>query len=663
MIAFFPDPYPDELLYSICARFSNRTQYPNTFLTTQELFGTWGAKLTIDLPRHLNHLVSVLPKGHLYTVDTLINNHTLLPFYSPFLPTERVEIIRENMEGSNQRGIHQSSGISPSIIRSPKYLRFCPLCAEEDRKQFGETYWHRLHQLPGVEVCPTHVVFLEDSTVAARNQIHNCKLFAAEENLPIISPHYLDLSKPEHTNLLNIAKDVVWLLNQKDFNPGFNSLKERYGFLLAEHNFAAYITYRVHVKKLKKAFNDYYSPSLLKQLQAEVDEDKDSNWLSCIIKNLTKKQAHHPIRHLLLIQFLGYTVGEFFQISISNKPFGDGPWPCLNKASKHFHQLVIKECNYTKHSWPSKKPIGIFNCTCGFVYSRIGRDISPEDRFKITTIRSYGSVWEATLKNLWEDSSVTWKEMVSQLGVERERIINHADRLGLKFPRFGSKGESVRKSTLVNYNRKKRKVATSDELETYRRNWLSIREENPEFGRTKLMKEFSSTYSWLRTYDREWLKAHLPPVKCIRAKRVVDWENRDAELASAVRLLALHIKSQPGRPQKITKGVICKGLDKKAQIQHNLHKLPKTKQVLIEVVETCEDFAVRKVKWAAECFYQENISPAWSQLVLLANVYDFKDVPQVKDAIDAALESLALLSPIDRWHRGESIIEQYRQSE
>jgi alkylhydroperoxidase/carboxymuconolactone decarboxylase family protein YurZ len=262
-----------------------------------------------------------------------------------------------------------------------------------------------------------------------------------------------------------------------------------------------------------------------------------------------------------------------------------------------------------------------------------------------------------------EDSSVTCMEMTRQLGVEERAIINHATLIGLKFPRLGTRGESTLKSKLINHKAKTKKLPTSDELETYRKNWLSIREEKPEFGRRKLMKEFSSTYSWLRSHDTEWLKAHLPPAQCGGAKRVVDWENRDAELANAVRLSALHIRSQPGRLQKVTKGAICQDLDKRGQIQHNLHRLPKTKQALTEVVETCEDFAVRKVKWAAECFYQENISPAWSQLVILASVYDFKDVPQVKDAIDAALGSLASLSAVDRWHRGESIIKQHCQSE
>ncbi|MBD2741905.1 hypothetical protein H6H02_09900 [Coleofasciculus sp. FACHB-1120] len=35
----------------------------------------------IELPGYLNDLVTALPPGGYYTVDRLIDNHTLLPFY------------------------------------------------------------------------------------------------------------------------------------------------------------------------------------------------------------------------------------------------------------------------------------------------------------------------------------------------------------------------------------------------------------------------------------------------------------------------------------------------------------------------------------------------------------------------------------------------------
>ena len=40
MLEYFPDPYPDELLYSVWARFSDQVRYPNHREIMQELFGS-----------------------------------------------------------------------------------------------------------------------------------------------------------------------------------------------------------------------------------------------------------------------------------------------------------------------------------------------------------------------------------------------------------------------------------------------------------------------------------------------------------------------------------------------------------------------------------------------------------------------------------------------
>ena len=63
MITVFPDPYPDELLYSVCARYGDRMCYPSRMSLTAELFGNPNVVATLDLPSHLNRLVSVLPYG------------------------------------------------------------------------------------------------------------------------------------------------------------------------------------------------------------------------------------------------------------------------------------------------------------------------------------------------------------------------------------------------------------------------------------------------------------------------------------------------------------------------------------------------------------------------------------------------------------------------
>jgi hypothetical protein len=86
MIGFFPDPYPDELLYSACARYANRTKYLNKHSVIIELFGKRGLSAIMDFPTRLEYFISILPEGHNYSVEQLINENTILPYRSTFSP-------------------------------------------------------------------------------------------------------------------------------------------------------------------------------------------------------------------------------------------------------------------------------------------------------------------------------------------------------------------------------------------------------------------------------------------------------------------------------------------------------------------------------------------------------------------------------------------------
>lgn len=64
-----------------------------------------------------------------------------------------------------------------------RHLRFCPICVSEDRERFGESYWHRLHQLQGMNCCNIHKCRLIDSSVIISGK-DSPKLVTAEEMLP-----------------------------------------------------------------------------------------------------------------------------------------------------------------------------------------------------------------------------------------------------------------------------------------------------------------------------------------------------------------------------------------------------------------------------------------------------------------------------------------------
>jgi hypothetical protein len=468
----------------------------------------------------------------------------------------------------------------------------------------------------------------------------------------------LELSNSSHEALLKIAHDAVWLLSQRNLVADSEILSKRYLRALSEQQLASYKGY-VYTSKLVDKLNKFYSPDLLNLLHCEIKKQSKEPWPSRLVRPTEK--LNHPIQHLLLIQFLGYTAEEFFQISDEFKPFGEGAWPCLNLVCENFQQLKIEKCQIHYTAVPGCRPVGIFKCTCGFIYSRIGPDCCPEDRFRFSQVKSYGSTWKIALKNLWKDSEVSLSEIASQLGVSDSTVKRHAVLLELPFPRQGPRIVEINASLMHrwkdSYSRKEMRESESykqDRLESYKQEWLAVRKANPAAGRRSLTRRFATLHSWLKRYAPEWLEANMPVhQKMTQPKQSsrVDWENLDVEFAAALRASASRLKNAPGHPVRITKSLLGRDIGKSSQIRDNLHKLPLTCRALAELVETYEEFAIRKVEWAAEFFRQKNIYPARSQFVCHAGIYRLMAVPQVKDAVDTALKSLESLSPVDRWRR------------
>lgn len=158
-----PIPYPDELVYSVVTRYHMRTNNSSPRWTLKEIFGTDNVIPTVDLPSHLDAM-SQRNVVKQISADHWIDEHTFYPYYAPFLPTDRAYRVRQLMKSLDGSGIHALVGITASTIDRSSDLHYCPFCYEDDIKRYGEPYWYRIHQLPGVWVCPTHQVILHRIT-------------------------------------------------------------------------------------------------------------------------------------------------------------------------------------------------------------------------------------------------------------------------------------------------------------------------------------------------------------------------------------------------------------------------------------------------------------------------------------------------------------------
>lgn len=146
MIGFFPQLYPDELWYSAIIRYHLHAGIAYWSDTLQLLFPDCRTypKVGELLPNTtMQQLQRVLPEGTL-DLRELALHHSLFRFRLLFLPYERKQDLLD--------AFCEGQDIAPALLSVRKKLhehplRFCPLCAQEDRKQYGEAYWHTEHQM------------------------------------------------------------------------------------------------------------------------------------------------------------------------------------------------------------------------------------------------------------------------------------------------------------------------------------------------------------------------------------------------------------------------------------------------------------------------------------------------------------------------------------
>jgi hypothetical protein len=636
-LGFFTDPHPDELLYSACARFSEKSRYPNVLDALHDLFGSHKISAMVDLPNRLEILISALPPGHRYTSDRLIDNNTLFPFYSPFLPPARAQAIRHEMKMAGDNHLRARLGITAGRIPLPACLRYCPKCVIGDRKEHKEAYWHRNHQITGVEVCFTHEVFLKPSSIPWHGRGHASSRFhSAEQAVSDLSTSPLNHANKKHSLLLSIARNTAWLLSQKALLMDSEVLRSRYYNLLLERGYA-YYNGRIRTTKLLEAFVQFYSAAFLRDIHCPVDSEVHSWVIRLLLKD--KVDVVHPsLRHILLLIFLGYTAEQIFTSFSEYKPFGDGPWPCLNRAAPHFQQAMITRCHITDCLIKKQhgRPAGTFSCKCGFVYNRIGPDVLPEDCFRSSSIQSYGPLWERALRKLWDNVEIPIKEVSQRLGVSELTVVRHAIRLGLPMNAPGLRQAK-------GYDRYRNFRKTMQEARSqYRADWLAVRKAHPKATRKRLIGIASFLYLWLRKNDSEWIEKHLPPItKPNRRIKRIDWKNEDRKLAAALKAAAQRIKSLPGRPVRASITAIAREIGHRAWIERRLDDLPLTAKSIQSHVESLEAYSIRKVIWAEQSFCHSGLLPTRRQLMIRAAIRNKTgSTHTVQTAINAAIERL-----------------------
>lgn len=302
------NPFPDELLYSVAARRQSHMRYPSQKGVLDEFFGTETATATLELPGRCAHLKRVVV-GRPDWCHHIVEELTLYPWYAPFLPPERAALIRERMLHEDGNGLHILAGITNGGVPNQRYLRYCPECLGRELREpridtpAGKTwlkpYWHRLHQITGIDVCPTHEVRLVNSEIrrGLTRQTFHCPPERIERAQPCTEPI-----------LLKVARLGEALLSKAWQLPEGVSPMEAHRRLVAAKGFTTpggQMRLAELVARVKQALPDDYRVLT----NCSLGNRPEKTWVAHL---LNKDQAHAPIRHLLFLAALDTTLEEFF---------------------------------------------------------------------------------------------------------------------------------------------------------------------------------------------------------------------------------------------------------------------------------------------------------------------------------------------------------------
>jgi hypothetical protein len=177
--------------------------------------------------------------------------------------------------------------------------------------------------------------------------------------------------------------------------------------------------------------------------------------------------------------------------------------------------------------------------------------------------------------------------------------------------------------------------------------WLKAIEANPNLTVATLNDELVSVYRWLYVHDNTWWEKYkIPPAYAYRAKQRIDWQSRDLLLLPNIKPIVDVFLDESVKPTRISipnlrNELKNRGLELSWFTRPNLTNLPQTDAYLSTVLETPEQFGLRRIKWAESYYSSKKISPGYHVFLKRATltIEIAKRLPMMQ-AIEAALQRL-----------------------
>ncbi|GMA58055.1 TniQ protein [Alicyclobacillus sacchari] len=360
MMNFIPQIYSDELLYSVLARYKRMCGMVSRRAFLKDVYGESKMLTSIFFPQYLESLRENMPPYSKITVNELIWNHTMFPFYTAFLSKERSDSIHSMMVDGCGKSIENILGFSGGKVKPYSRLRYCSKCYSEDIEEYGESFWRRLFQVPGVLYCPKHGVSLKSTIVPSTEKYAD--YWCADSDM--CSADVEDDTYDEQIKELNLQYiwNVIFLMNSAYKKKELSDVVHFYIDRLRERRLASAKGF-IRIQDFVDEFLRFYPADYLNLMQSNVDLNQQANWLRLFVRNNAKNRS--PLRHLLVLQFLGVSADEFFHeqsatgkitARVNHTPSFDleqrrKAWLKIIEENPGLNRSQLKEIGKGLHTW------------------------------------------------------------------------------------------------------------------------------------------------------------------------------------------------------------------------------------------------------------------------------------------------------------------------
>ena len=507
-----PLPYPDEIIFSrIVRHFTLSGMTCEHYLS--DVFGNH--KVTIH-PYLTAGLEQVCKFSHELPIEVL-KKQTLAPMFMHFLSLYESTISNALIFGKASEGIR---ACQLSCVREKEQIsiKFCPECARSNAHEFGIPYWHRSHQIPGVESCSLHRVKLEHFPLKGRSRLNHYLLPPLNIN-----------ARPTNQLSCEFAQYAYELLSQISYGS------KRFDLL----------TFKTQLQKLGYVTN------------------KGSYRRSMILNSL------YPFS-----QGLTYDTCAFFPSSA--KDYRYISYLLSGKVSQHPIKFLLFGF------WLMKQKVSLVKCDGLLEDSKSVIRIEEKCIKLLSRGESMASISRATRKSRCYIKSLALKLnipvnlkpryitesikrgvlLLAKKGFHRKMIAAH----------FQISSGSVEQiiSSLDGLVEKRKQFKYQSMRRKYKALILRFIRCNPSAIKQEVKNNCYAAFYWLYINEKIWLESTLPKACKFKPKPKVDWEKRDRVLVKEVRII-MNCLDDP-----ISRSQLDKKLGGYGWLLRYQHKLPET---------------------------------------------------------------------------------------